>query len=61
MTPKPKRLTTSEAADWLDLEKAAFLRLVRAGKIKAILHGKEYRFREAEIERFDREREVFVG
>ena len=60
LPPKPKRVKTDEAAAWLDIPKTVLWAHVRAGRIKVIKVGRDYLFTEAELLRYDREREVYT-
>lgn len=60
MIEKPKRLTVQQAAEWLEMDQEVLLRRVRAGKIKVIRDGRRYLFTEAEVQRYDKERETFA-
>jgi excisionase family DNA binding protein len=49
-------MTTHEAAHRLGLTARSVARLIKAGAIKAVYHGRDYWIEEAEVERFERER-----
>lgn len=43
-------LTSSEVADWLNMDEATVQKMSRAGKLPAVKIGGRYRFRRADLE-----------